>query len=41
MKTTDARRLSPEKLEVLCERGSAMRYEVFRAVAIAQALGIV
>ena len=41
MKATDARRHSPEKLEVLRERGFAMRREGFRAVEIAQALGVV
>lgn len=41
MKATDARRHSPEKLEVLRELGFAMRREGFRAVEIAQALGVV
>ena len=41
MKATDARRHSPEKLEVLRERGFAMRREGFRVVEIAQALGVV
>lgn len=41
MKATDARRHTPEKLEVLRERGFAMRREGFRAVEIAQALGVV
>lgn len=41
MKATDARRHSPEKLEVLRERGFAMRREGFRAVEIAKALGVV
>ena len=41
MKASDARRHSPEKLEVLRERRSAMRREGFRAVELAQALGVV
>ena len=41
MKASDARRHSPEKLEVLPERRSAMRREGFRAVELAQALGVV
>ena len=41
MKATDARRHSPEKLEVLRARGFAMRREGFRVVEIAQALGVV
>lgn len=35
MKATDARRHSPEKLEVLREHGFAMRREGFRVVEIA------
>lgn len=41
MKATDARRHSPEQLEVLRERGFAMRREGYRAVEIAKALGVV
>ena len=41
MKASDARRHSPEKLEVLRERRSAMRREGFRSVELAQALGVV
>lgn len=41
MKATDARRHSPEKLEVLRERGFAMRREGFRVVEIARASGVV
>ena len=41
MKASDTRRHSPEKLEVLRERRSAMRREGFRAVELAQALGVV
>lgn len=41
MKATDARRHSPEKLEVLRERGFALRREGYRVVEIAKALGVV
>ena len=41
MKATDARRHSPEKLEVLRERGFALCREGYRVVEIAQALGVV
>ena len=41
MKAKDARRHSPEKLEVLRERGFAMRREGYRVVEIAKALGVV
>lgn len=41
MKATDARRHSPEKLEILRERGFAMRREGFRVVEISRALGVV
>lgn len=41
MKATDARRHSPEKLEVLRERGFAMHREGFRVTEISRALGVV
>ena len=41
MKATDARRHSPEQLELLRERGFAMRRDGYRAVEIAKALGVV
>ena len=41
MKATDARRHSPKKLEVLRERGFALRREGYRVVEIAQVLGVV
>lgn len=41
MKATDARRYNPEQLEVLRERGFAMRRKGVRVVEIASALGVV
>lgn len=41
MKATDARRHSPEKFEILRERGFAMRREGFRFAEISCALGVV
>lgn len=41
MKATDARRHSPEKFEILRERGFAMRREGFRVAEISRALGVV
>ena len=41
MKATDARRYSPEQLEVLRERGFAMHREGARVVDIANSLGVV
>lgn len=41
MKAADARRHSPEKLEILRERGFALRREGYRVVEIAKVLGVV
>lgn len=41
MEATDARRHSPEKLEVLRERGFTMHREGFRVTEISRALGVV